>query len=268
MKSTNLNLGCGDRFIKSWINLDFVAQLPWVNRHDLRQSISLCDSSLSFVYHSHVLEHLSPVAGGRLLAECYRILRPGGLLRVVVPDLEQKARRYIESVEEALNDGQESTLACHQWMIIEMIDQMVRTLPGGEMIRFMRSGRAAEFVSARIGDEYYKADRDTSASEERPVFGVRQRIRALIRKRAMEWLRIIPEDAAAARFRGLGELHLWMYDRVNLASSLQAAGFKDIAIRDAFNSAKPDWTVDGVYLDVEGGAARKPDSLYMEARHP
>jgi hypothetical protein len=50
-------------------------------------------------YASHVLEHLSLADFRQAVANTFRILQPGGLFRLVVPDLFQRARRYIEEVD-------------------------------------------------------------------------------------------------------------------------------------------------------------------------
>ena len=45
------------------------------------------DASAEAIYSSHTLEHLSRDDGARLLRECSRVLAPGGVIRIVVPDL-------------------------------------------------------------------------------------------------------------------------------------------------------------------------------------
>jgi len=56
--------------------------------HDLRRGLPFNDNSVDVIYHSHFLEHLYKEDAEKFLKECYRILKPGGLMRVVVPDLE------------------------------------------------------------------------------------------------------------------------------------------------------------------------------------
>lgn len=55
------------------------------------------DASCAGVYASHVLEHLALHDLRRALANTYRILRPGGIFRLVVPDLEELAQAYLGS---------------------------------------------------------------------------------------------------------------------------------------------------------------------------
>src|SRR5580704_992300 len=82
-----LNLGCGDRFHPNWENLDFVPVDRTVKAHDLRRGIPYPDGCFDVVYHSHVLEHFSKVEAPQFLRECFRVLAPSGIIRVVVPDL-------------------------------------------------------------------------------------------------------------------------------------------------------------------------------------
>jgi SAM-dependent methyltransferase len=56
--------------------------------HDLQYGLPFFDNSVDFLYSSHVLEHLYPNVAELLLREAHRVLRPGGTIRVCVPDLE------------------------------------------------------------------------------------------------------------------------------------------------------------------------------------
>lgn len=63
--------------------------------HDLRRGIPAGDESVDAVYHSHLLEHLDRQQVPRFLAEFRRVLKPGDVHRLVVPDLERIATRYL-----------------------------------------------------------------------------------------------------------------------------------------------------------------------------
>ncbi len=95
-----LNLGCGSRYLPSWTNLDVRPRGPEVLAHDLRMALPFDQSAFAVVYSSHVLEHLGRTEAERLVRECVRVLEPGGVLRVVVPDLERLARLYLRSLEQ------------------------------------------------------------------------------------------------------------------------------------------------------------------------
>lgn len=62
----------------------------------------LDDNSCQLLYASHVLEHFGRFEYNSVLAEWYRVLEPGGILRLAVPDFEACARLYYE---QGLKDG-------------------------------------------------------------------------------------------------------------------------------------------------------------------
>ena len=92
--------------------------------HDLRRGIPLDDASADAVYHSHVLEHIDRDHVDSFLGEIRRVLRPGGIHRVVVPDMERYAREYLASLERALADS--SARETHDAVMSQMLLQMVR----------------------------------------------------------------------------------------------------------------------------------------------
>ena len=55
--------------------------------HDVRRRLPFRDSSVDYLYSSHLLEHLEREEAVLLMAESRRILKPGGAFRIVVPDL-------------------------------------------------------------------------------------------------------------------------------------------------------------------------------------
>jgi SAM-dependent methyltransferase len=63
--------------------------------HDLTYGIPFPDQSVDFLYSSHFLEHLERPTGLRLLLECYRVLRAGGVVRLCVPDLRKAVQFYL-----------------------------------------------------------------------------------------------------------------------------------------------------------------------------
>src|SRR6185436_5550447 len=125
-----------------------------VIQHDLRQRVPLPDASCAAVYHSHVLEHFSRAEAPLFLQECHRLIAPGGLLRVVVPDLETIARLYLKNLDGALA-GDTQAAHRHEWMTIELMDQMVREESGGEMMKYWQQDPmpAEAFVIERTGRE-------------------------------------------------------------------------------------------------------------------
>ena len=88
-----LHLGCGDNVKADWLNVDLhpAADL----RLDVRRRWPFPDGCAREVYAEHLFEHLAwPDEGGHFLAEAHRVLRPGGTLRLSVPDLARHVRAY------------------------------------------------------------------------------------------------------------------------------------------------------------------------------
>ncbi len=67
--------------------------------HDLRKGIPAETGSVDAVYHSHALEHIDREAVPAFFAEILRVLVPGGIHRIVVPDFELGVRDYLASLE-------------------------------------------------------------------------------------------------------------------------------------------------------------------------
>ena len=66
---------------------------------DIRKGLPVPPKSVRGVYASHVLEHLSLCDMRRALRNTLVILRPGGVFRMVVPDLQARAERYITQLQ-------------------------------------------------------------------------------------------------------------------------------------------------------------------------
>ena len=279
---TYLNLGCGRRTHPAWTNLDFTPAAPEVRAWDLRKGIPFPDSSVDVVYHSHLLEHLPHQEGAFLIREGYRVLRPGGVLRIVVPDLEGIARAYLDALERAAS-GEPGSADDHTWMVLEMYDQATRGDHGGAMFRFLwRPDLAnADFVLRRLGLEAKRII--DAARSSRSLPGGSSAPREPLRRRLLRFLvsprrwreRLVRllvgpadyESLRLGRFRRCGEAHLWMYDRVSLRRLLEGCGLTEVCQRTAADSSIAGWA--GFHLDTEpDGSVYKPDSLYMEGRKP
>lgn len=148
-----LHLGCFDQPTDGWYNTDitphiFISKipcLPWVLRKlsvldekrylqhktgifrnihyvDLRRRLPFKDNSVDAVFSSHVIEHLYIYESNYLFKEILRILRPGGWVRFVLPDLEnivnqfqpQSPELFLESIYENINPSLAKNQ--HHWM--------------------------------------------------------------------------------------------------------------------------------------------------------
>lgn len=122
MTYDKLHLGCGLTTPDGWVNLDgswnawfakhprlrgvirrfhllpaSQLDIPWspdILIHDVRKGLPFADNSMRAIYGAHFLEHLYRNEADALLRECYRILKPRGIVRMVVPDLESILGEY------------------------------------------------------------------------------------------------------------------------------------------------------------------------------
>ncbi|MFZ1574943.1 MAG: methyltransferase domain-containing protein [Chromatiaceae bacterium] len=109
-----VNLGCGGVTPVRWINTDKSWRLilksllpgrtsppgtPRIRYLNLARRWPFADGSVDVVYLSHVLEHLDTTIRKKVLDEAARVLKSGGVLRIVVPDLYQLCRNYITEFE-------------------------------------------------------------------------------------------------------------------------------------------------------------------------
>lgn len=75
-----------------------VSDYPHIDhRHDIRSLPMFADDAADLIYASHVLEYFDRVEVLDVLAQWRRVLRPGGVLRLAVPDFEALARVYLDS---------------------------------------------------------------------------------------------------------------------------------------------------------------------------
>ena len=114
-----LNLGCGSTVPKGWVNVDYalgarLSRLPLfrsLNRkikffnldwddeifiHNLTKKFPWEDNSIDAIYSSHALEHFTKEQGLFLFREAYRVLKPGSVIRFVLPDFRYYVDEYMK----------------------------------------------------------------------------------------------------------------------------------------------------------------------------
>jgi predicted SAM-dependent methyltransferase len=149
-----LNVGCGPAHHPQWNNLDLF-RAPHVVYHDVRKPLPYAAAAFDAVYSSHVLEHLTPDEGARLVAEMARVLKPGGTIRVAVPDLESICVEYLRQLEIVAADPSAQNRRRYEWIKLELLDQMVRDVSGGRMLQALQAGAFdPAYVTKRNGDEF------------------------------------------------------------------------------------------------------------------
>jgi len=118
-----INLGCGPVGKDDWVNVDWgvlaflhkfpaagkVAswlrllpqqyQVAWPKNlilHNCKKGLPFQSGSVDYIYTSHMIEHFRKFEALKVLIESLRILKTGGIVRVVVPDFELLVRKYLE----------------------------------------------------------------------------------------------------------------------------------------------------------------------------
>jgi predicted SAM-dependent methyltransferase len=89
-----VQIGSGPNPVAGWVNIDggWYADI----QIDLRHTLPLRTGSVAYIFTEHFLDHLEyPNGIGRLLSECNRVLKPGGIMRAIVHDAELLLRAYV-----------------------------------------------------------------------------------------------------------------------------------------------------------------------------
>lgn len=88
MGEKNLNLGCGNKPLKNFINVDYYNKTYADIIADLNQNLPFKSESIDLIYSDNVFEHIENFIN--LIQECYRILKKGGVLIIKVPYFKSK----------------------------------------------------------------------------------------------------------------------------------------------------------------------------------
>lgn len=186
LKILKVNLGCGLTVAPDWINIDgslnaLIATLPDITHrvayrltganlhyteteyrrllsehhfvhHDLSYQLTLDNNVADFVYTSHFIEHLSRKDAVHLIKESRRILKPGGTMRISVPDLEYVLTLYSEGDKERMLsdyffvDHDDSYYARHKYMYdYQMLSKVLKMAGFQDIVRCsFRNGRTPD----------------------------------------------------------------------------------------------------------------------------
>ena len=82
-----LHAGSGGHTLRGWINIDLDVDPTVDVAADLAAAVPVRSSSVDYIHSEDFLEHLDREGGERFLREAFRILRPGGVMRLLTPDL-------------------------------------------------------------------------------------------------------------------------------------------------------------------------------------
>tara|TARA_Y100000034_G_scaffold110233_1_gene142206 strand:- start:105 stop:779 length:675 start_codon:yes stop_codon:yes gene_type:complete len=101
-----LNIGCGQDLIPGWLNIGLFTHKKYpyglifkklgsdLLKFNLSRKIPIKRNSISYIYASHFIEHLSPQDGIKFINSSYNYLKKGGIIRLTFPDLELWIKNY------------------------------------------------------------------------------------------------------------------------------------------------------------------------------
>ena len=127
-----LQLGCGDDHIRGFLNTDYFLNRKADAAIDIRFPLRFPENTWKGVYAHHAVEHINYPDAYSLFREIRRILLPGGVFRMIVPDLELFLQCYA-SVDQSKRTEIFSMLPAHHMQALsliktplEMVDHMFR----------------------------------------------------------------------------------------------------------------------------------------------
>lgn len=106
-----LHIGCGNSRIEEFVNIDCRRTLGADVVADAWDLDRIDDNSVEYIYARHTFEHLSRVQASQTLKEWWRVLEFGGLVHLVVPNLEFHAKQLLGMVESPRDDQRAHAMA-------------------------------------------------------------------------------------------------------------------------------------------------------------
>ena len=244
MTSAVLNVGSGGRPNAAWDNLDLLGVVGLIRRaltrrstpnfirHRLPKALPIADGSYQGIYCAQVVEHFDRNDALKILSEFARVLTAGGVARIIVPDLETQARRYLAAIEsmavERPGDGASEE---YEFAKLWLIEQFVRRTPGGELTRFLQTA----------SPQLRNGNRLSAGEPNKLVAALPAPVRHLMVVRT-------------------GQLHQWSYDRIDLVELARKAGFESVKVVDAKTSKRQDF----IDFDNDELGELQVGSLYVE----
>jgi predicted SAM-dependent methyltransferase len=265
-----INLACGGKLCHKtgWINADHSPINKDIQKLNLLKPFPYPDNSFNVVYHAQFIEHLSLAKGLDFIRECFRVLKPNGIMRVVTPDLQGQVTVYLNNLQAIISSPKDKAAKLrYEWIRVEMLDQLNRHKSGGDMLKLLNSSgqELREYLWERMGrsgKNLFPSDSEITNKSK-----LMKSIKLLKRyvMRSIDYL--TPELLRVGRFRLSGEVHLCMYDEYLLSDLLEKVGFSEIAKLSAMKSKIQNWNLTRLDCDSQDF----PDgevSLFMEAVKP
>jgi len=246
-----INLACGGKLclLPGWENIDFQNSGKNVWEMDLTKKLKFEDDSIDVIYHSQFIEHLSHDQGLSFFKECFRILKKGGIMRIVTPDLENQMTEYLSLIKEIKKrKNNDKLILKYKWIKLEILDQLARNQSGGEQVKFLKKNKEniREYIENRLG----RSGRDLldhlgGTSSDGFFKKIAKKIYYTIKNSGSYYSKI-------GKFRLGGEIHYTVFDSVDLNILLKEAGFNSSEVMAYDKSNIPDWNLTELDRSSEG----------------
>ena len=222
-----LNIACGSNYIKQpdWVNLDY-KRADGVKKYNLLKKLPFQDSSFDAVYCSHFVEHIPLRKIDSFLQECMRVIKPGGVLRIVMPDYFFLCKEFIKNFE---NQDFEKA----NFIKILTLDQCVRTNRGGYLKKYLLDVHnnddqdLKEYILEIIGEDFEAMNNSMTLFEQLNFSNFFKLLEIL-------WIYLISSFLPSAfknqnvSFTSVGEKHTWLYEEESFKRKLIENNFKEV----------------------------------------
>jgi len=265
-----LNLACGAKVSQkgNWTNVDFSSPVPNVIEMNILKGLNFPNDTFDVIYSAQFVEHLTYDQAVAVMVEVRRVMKPGGILRLVTPDLEELTQEYLKHLSALKAEATPEDVNKYDWIRLEIFDQIVRDHSGGEMVDFIEKCNieTKNYVADRIGYTFSTFSSQNSESAEESNFVKFTRKLNKLPSYLLRKMRDLTESKMkkVGRFRQCGEVHRYLHDFFSLSKVLSDAGFDKIERRSPEKSEIPDWKL--YELDIIKGRVDGPYCLYIEAK--
>jgi predicted SAM-dependent methyltransferase len=148
-----LQVGTGKNFLEGWINSDIDPNSNNKIYLDASKTFPFEESTFNYVFSEHMIEHITYQEGLNMLSECYRILIPGGKIRIATPDLQFLFEIYKSNKSKLQNEYikwslKKSNISCvTDFSDTFVINNFFRTWDH----KFIYDEKALRYIFAKIG---------------------------------------------------------------------------------------------------------------------
>jgi len=268
-----LNIACGSTYIRGqdWLNLDYSPDSDFVTFANLINRLPLSDSSVDVIYSSHFIEHIPTNKLDSFLTECHRVLKPGGYIRLVLPDLDELCQEYLCQREK----GEHKKA---HFITLELIDQCVRSNSGGALAKYYenvslsKDRMMTDYIKLRTGLDLNNESLINNSKKKNKTSSLLKNTKKIYsrlnRLYCLLLIALLPSGFREQNvsFASVGEKHAWVYDFLTISDLLNKSGFNSIEKLSFNKTGINDFPLFALDLTPDGLPRKGKESMYIEAR--